>query len=98
MKAFEITKLLLREDEIMPRRVAASVEGGIALTYKHPLFDRSMILEVYNSLEAAGVVSEDEEVVYSEDIKDSQLSSIVKIFWLGSSAPADSRATKAARL
>lgn len=91
IRAFRLFQWLLHEHSLVPGSVDASIEGGITLTYRHYFSNTVMILEVYNGLDISGVVSTGKEILYSEDIVDTQVHSIVEIFRSGESPFAYSR-------
>jgi hypothetical protein len=80
IQAFAIFRNLLSTYGLVPRDIDPSIEGGVTLTYRHHESERVLVLEVYNGFEAAGVVSDDRKVLYSEDIQDSELDTLVAIF------------------
>lgn len=79
-KAFLVFRHLANTQEIVPDRIDASIEGGITFSYRNYSTGRSMILEVYNGLEVAGVVNEGSKIIYSEDVEDLDFTSLILAF------------------
>jgi hypothetical protein len=79
-KAVEIFKYLANSQGIVPDRIDPSIEGGLTFTYRNYETNRSMIVEVYNGLEVAGVVNEENTIIYSEDVDDFDFAGLVLAF------------------
>ncbi len=84
VKAFWLLAKILQQFELLPIAIDPSIEGGITATYLHEMLNRRLILEVYNTLEVAIVVSERQHVIYAEDIEDSRLDTAFSVFRVGS--------------
>ena len=79
-KALQIFKYLANSQGLVPDRIDASIEGGLTFTYRNYETNRSMIVEVYNGLEVAGVVNEGSAVIYSEDVEDFDFAGLILAF------------------
>lgn len=78
-KAFEICKFLLEKHSLYPDRIAPTKEEGVFLSYNTESKNKSLIIEIYNNLEVAAIVTNNKlrVVEYSEDIYGFQLSNAV---------------------
>jgi hypothetical protein len=56
---------------LIPIRISPTKEEGIFIYYKHFNNNRELFVEVYNNLEVAALVNDEEnkKIIYSEDIK-----------------------------
>lgn len=63
---------LYEKYNIFPFRVVPNKEEGITIIYRNHDNNRSLIIEVYNNLEIAGLVNDDlnKEIIVSMDIKE----------------------------
>ena len=70
--AYEICKEIFKKYDLEPDRILASRENGIFIAYDFVTdsSERSLIIETYNNLETAVVVSDNanKKILYSEDI------------------------------
>jgi hypothetical protein len=79
-KAFQVFKHLADTRGIVPDQIDASIEGGITFSYRNYGTGRSMVLEVYNGLEVAGIVNEGATIIYSDDVEDLDFTSLILAF------------------
>ena len=68
MLAKEVVSYVLNSRDILPNRVAATIEGGIYLAYTHD--DLEIKVEVYNDLDIAAILTDNsnEVIIDSLDI------------------------------
>ena len=71
-KCFSICKKLFKENLFIPDLILPTKEEGMYLSYDKITqdFDRTMIIEIYNTLETALIISDNAEkkTIYNEDI------------------------------
>ncbi len=72
LDAFDICKHLFKEYNMIPDRIAPTKEEGIFLAFDSSTGDRTLIVEVYNDLEAGYLVNDNtcKQILLSEDITD----------------------------
>ncbi|HEX2955674.1 MAG TPA: hypothetical protein VHO70_02515 [Chitinispirillaceae bacterium] len=71
VKAFEICRELFRKYDIIPDRIAPTKEEGIFLAFDSTSGNRTLLIEVYNDLEAGYLINENssKKILASNDIK-----------------------------
>lgn len=81
-RSFEICKQILLNHSLLPNKIAPTKEEGVYLSYEDKVRNKSLIIEVYNNLEVAAVVINNQKKVieYSEDIYGLQLVDTLKAF------------------
>ena len=67
-------------EKIMPIRVSPCIEEGITLTYYKPESNRSLIIEIYNDGDIAGLVNQDKTILLSRDIVDDKFEELLSVF------------------
>lgn len=78
--ASSIASQLYNEYSIYPERINSSVEEGIMLYYKNNDNNNELNIEVYNDLDVAALISNNNEIIKSFDIYDSYYNKIIDIF------------------
>jgi hypothetical protein len=70
VKAFDICRHLFEKHSLIPDRIAASREEGIFLAYDNLSGERSLLVEVYNDLEAGVLINDNiqKKIILSEEI------------------------------
>lgn len=72
MKSFEVCKKLLAQDGLIPAAILPTKEEGVYISYNRidAGINRTMIIEVYNTLETALIVCDNaiKETIYCEDV------------------------------
>lgn len=83
-KCLAICKKLFKEKLLIPDLILPTKEEGMFLSYDKitPDFDRTMIIEIYNSLETALIICDnvDKNTFYNEDISELDFSRAVAAF------------------
>jgi len=83
-KCFEICKQLFKKYNLMPSTILPSVEDGIYISYDKITDDvnKSMIIEVYNTMDIALIVCDNAKrvILHSEDIWGMGFNRAVSIF------------------
>lgn len=81
-RAFDICKAIFFEYNFLPNKVAPTKEVGIYLSYENKSQSKSLIIEIYNNLEVAAIVTNNSKrtIEYSEDVYGLQLDNVVKVF------------------
>ena len=80
-KAQSIISKLYRDFSIHPIRISASIEEGIFIKYTNYSNQRDLSIEIYNDLNVAAIVTENEETIISRDIYDESFSEIYRMFY-----------------
>ncbi|MFQ5431121.1 MAG: hypothetical protein ACE5EN_01285 [Nitrospinota bacterium] len=71
-RTLNIAGKIFSKHNLLPTRVAPSVEEGIMLVYLDNSKSCSLKIEVYNTLEIAGLINKDKEIVRSIDVTSDQ--------------------------
>jgi hypothetical protein len=81
VKAFEICRHLFQKHSLIPDRYAATKEEGIFLAFDTKNGEKTLIIEVYNDLEAGLLINDNDKrkILLSEEIKALEFSKAVKI-------------------
>lgn len=66
--AKETAEKLFYKAKLIPFRIAPSVEEGVMLTYYNQKNNKTLMVEVYNDLEIAGIVNQNKTILLSQDI------------------------------
>jgi hypothetical protein len=74
---------LLKEHQLYPSRISATIEEGIFVNYVNHVNNRHLSIEVYNDLDIAAIVNRDKEMIASTDISNEDFSKIIEIFQAG---------------
>lgn len=84
IESFSIIQKLLEEYQLIPISIAASIEEGICITYNNVTGwqDKSLIIEVYNDLEIALIVTDNKKkkTIYGADVRNSDFETAVEIY------------------
>jgi hypothetical protein len=83
-ESLSVLEKLLKEHQLIPISIAASIEEGICITYNHVSGwqDKSLIIEVYNDLNIALIVTDNKkkEIIYGQDIHDGDFEAAVEAY------------------
>lgn len=79
-KTKDICIYLFDKYEIIPKKVDASKEEGIFVLYLNPKNDRTLEIEIYNDLDVAAIVTDNNRIVASKDIEQLSFDSIIRFF------------------
>jgi len=83
-KCFAICKQLFKEHKLMPSTILPSIEEGIYISYDKITdnFNKSMIIEVYNTMDIALIICDNTKkvTVHSEDVLGMDLNHAISIF------------------
>jgi hypothetical protein len=80
-KAQSIVSKLHKNFSIHPGHISASIEEGIFIKYTNYENQRDLSIEIYNDLNVAAIVTENEETITSRDIYDESFSEIYRTFY-----------------
>ena len=74
--------LLFDRFELMPEKIAPTIEGGIFIKYQNVENDHELIIEVYNDSDIAALISFDKKILGAFDVIDveHEFTSIMKLF------------------
>ncbi len=82
--ALAVCTKLYAEYDLVPDRIAPTKEEGVYLCYElaGELCDRSLIIEIYNSLDVTAIVNDNhaKEVIYCEDIRDMDFGKAIRVY------------------
>jgi hypothetical protein len=83
-KGFKVCEKLFNDYSLIPATIRPTIEEGIYLSYDRITdnLDRTMIIEVYNTMEIALIVCDNgkKETIYIEDVKGMDFSRAVSVF------------------
>jgi hypothetical protein len=83
-KCFAVCKKLFINDLLIPDSILATKEEGMYISYDRITsdFDRTMIIEIYNTLETALIICDnfEKKTIYNEDITEMDFSHAVAVF------------------
>lgn len=81
VKAFEICRELFKRYDIIPDRIASTKEEGVFLAFDSASGNRTLLIEVYNDLEAGYLVNDNssKKILASNDIKDFDFSKTIEL-------------------
>jgi hypothetical protein len=81
-KAFELCRYLFEKHNLIPDRIAPTREEGIYLAFDTDSGDKTLIIEVYNDLEAALIVNDNiaKAILFSEYISNLEFSTAINCF------------------
>jgi hypothetical protein len=79
VKAFEICRHLFRKHTLIPDRIASTKEEGVFLAFDTNTGERTLVIEIYNDLEAGLLINDNVEkkILLSEDITDLDFSKAI---------------------
>jgi len=78
-KAVSLAMSIYDEFSILPIRLAPSVEEGVMLTFRGS--GKSLLIELYNSGEAVGLISEGKVILQAEELeKEEDIASLVALY------------------
>lgn len=64
----ELMARLFKHYRLYPRRVAASADEGVTITYRNHIASKTLVLEVYNTTEIAALIDNAKSIECSEDL------------------------------
>jgi len=80
-QATKVVLKLYRKNGLIPTRVAASIEEGLAIAYRHSFFTkRTMLVEVYNSGQVVAIVNEDKNILFCDEVEKNSFSAALDAF------------------
>lgn len=81
VKAFEICRELFKKYDVFPDRIAPTKEEGLFLVFDSANGNRTLLIEVYNDLEAGYLINDNsnKKILVSKDIKDPDFSEAIRI-------------------
>jgi len=81
-KALKVVENIFEKFDLIPHRIAPTIEEGVYLSYEITKEARNLtlIIEVYNNLDIALIVSDklNKEIIYSEDITELDFNNAIK--------------------
>ncbi len=82
-KTRSVVSQLLKEHQLYPSRISATIEEGIFVNYINHINKRSMSIEIYNDLDIAAIITHDKEIIISADIANEDFTKIIEIYQAG---------------
>jgi hypothetical protein len=81
VKAFEICRHLFKEYNLIPDRIASTREEGIFLAFETDGGERTLILEIYNDLDASMLINDNinKKILYTEDVLNLDFAKAIEI-------------------
>ena len=74
---------LLKEHQLYPSRISATIEEGVFVNYVNHINKRNLSIEIYNDLDIAAIITRDKEIIISADISNEDFAKISQIFKAG---------------
>ena len=71
---------LLKEHQLYPSRISATIEEGVFVNYIDHINKRNLSIEIYNDLDIAVIITQDKEIITSIDISNEDFAKIIQIF------------------
>jgi len=71
---------LLKDYQLYPSRISATIEEGVFINYINHVNKLNLTIEAYNDLEVAAIITRDKEIIFSTDISNENLTEIIQIF------------------
>ena len=65
---------------LIPKRIGASIEEGVLLFYQNFNNNNELSIEIYNDLDIAAIITNDNNIISVKDIYDENFSEIISIF------------------
>lgn len=79
-KAIDVVKDIFSNNEIIPDRIGASIEGGIMLHYINYINNKTLSIEIDNDLEIAAVVNQYKTILLSTDIFNMNFMDVIRAY------------------
>jgi len=78
--ASNMAKQLFFRESLIPIRVLPSIEEGIMLTYHNPENSKTLMIEIYNDGDIAGIVNQNKMILICHDVKNEDFKDLIDAF------------------